>query len=195
MATIATATTIGSASEPAPATRLEAKDKATIALLGLFILVAWTLELYWLIHHNNMEGRQDLLARLLQIYWPADRTYRIAGYGADKAFTLALESVNTLATQWLQVWLIYAIVKGKTYRHVLQLTVATYTWYGTFLYFYVAHLSGYAVVEHRGLYPLALFYGINAPWFIAYAWFMYESIAHLVQQGRAGGLHGRGDRI
>jgi len=69
------------------------KDKVTIGLILFFTTVALTLELYWLIYHQEMEARTDLVARLLSIYWPADRTYRIPGYPIEKAFTLSLEGV------------------------------------------------------------------------------------------------------
>lgn len=164
---------------PSAHTRLPARDRVTIGLLGFYLLVAVTLEAYWLLHHNEMEGRSDVFARLLQLYWPADRTYHLPGYGVDKAFTLAVESVNTVFTQWLQLWLIWTIVKRRHYRHILQLTVATYTFYGTFLYYYVAHLSSYAVFEERSTYAFLMFYGANAPWLLGYAWLMYDAIRAL----------------
>jgi len=70
------------------------KDKVAIGLILFFTTVALTLELYWLINHQEMEARTDLFARLLSIYWPADRTYRIPGYPIEKAFTLSLEGLG-----------------------------------------------------------------------------------------------------
>lgn len=179
------ATATAATATPAPKSevertpRLAAKDKWTIGLLVFFAVIAWTLEAYWVINNDSMEARHDLFARALAIYWPADRTYRVAGHDVAKSFTLALESINTFVTQAVQLWLIWAIVRRKHYRHVLQLVVATYTFYGTVLYYYVAHLSGYAVFEYRGVGPFALFYGVNAPWLLAYAWLMYESMRAL----------------
>jgi hypothetical protein len=166
---------------------LPTKDKLTVGMLAFFTLIAWTLEAYWLTHHNVMDAHAgELLNRALQLYWPADRTYHVAGYGSDKAFTLALERVNTCVTQWLQLWLIWSIVRKKHYRHVLQLTLATYTWYGTFLYYYVAHISNYAIFETRGSYAFVMFYACNAPWLIGYGWLMYDSIRTLAARLRAG---------
>jgi cholestenol delta-isomerase len=142
---------------------MPARDRAIIGFLVLFLLTS-VLEAYWLLHHNEMEQRHDFLARLLAIYWPMDHTYRIPGYGADKAFTLALERVNTLVSQWLNLFLIFAIVKRKPWRHPLQVVLSTYTAYGTFLYFYVAHITGYRIFSNHESSTYLLFYLINAPW-------------------------------
>lgn len=161
---------------------LSGKDKTTIGLMVFFALVAWTLELYWIVHNDSMQGRHDFLARALAIYWPADRTYRVAGRDIAKSFTLALESVNVFVTQLLGLWLVFAIARQKSYRWVLQLVIATYTFYGTVLYYYVAHLSGYAMFEYRGAVPFALFYGVNAPWLLAYGWLGYDAARALLRR-------------
>jgi EXPERA (EXPanded EBP superfamily) len=106
---------------------------------------------------------------------------RAAGYSVEKSFTLALESFNTVVSQWFNAWLIYAIVKRRYYRHVLQATLATYTTYGTFLYYYVAHLSGYAVMETHGVYPYLMFYLCNAPWLLGYGWMAFDSIREIAR--------------
>jgi hypothetical protein len=164
---------------------LPTKDRVTVGLLVFYMSIALTLEAYWLLFHNSMEGRSDVFARLLQVYWPADRNYRIPGYSVEKAFPLALESVNTVVTQILNAWLIFAIVRRRPYRHALQLTVSTYTAYGTFLYLYVGHLSGYAVFAYRGTYPLVLFYLANLPWLVGYGWMASESIRAIARRFRA----------
>jgi hypothetical protein len=174
MATAATAATAIHA--PARGEGLAVKDKVTVGLLVFFMLIAWTLEAYWLVNNDDMETRTSILAKGLALYWPADKTYRVSGHDLPKAFTLAVESVNVCVTQFLQLWLIFSIVRKKHYRHVLQLTLATYTWYGTFLYYYVAHISGYQVFEYRGTYPFLMFYVCNAPWFFAYGWMAWDSM-------------------
>jgi len=161
-------------SAPAGA-RLPAKDKVIIGLILAFTAVALTLELYWLIFNQEMESRTDLFARALAIFWPADYTYRIAGYPIEKAFTLSLEAVNVLLTPILSALLIWAILTRKRYRYALQLVIATYTVYGTYLYFSVAHISGYAVFEYKSLYTYLLFYLVNLPWFIGYAWIGWDA--------------------
>ena len=117
---------------------LPTKDKAIIGLILLFTSVALTLELYWLIFNQVMESRTDLLAKILALYWPVDYTWRIPGYPIEKAFTLSFESVNVLVTPWLSLGLIWAILKRRAYRYALQLVIATYTFYGTYLYYSTA---------------------------------------------------------
>ena len=162
------------------------KDKVIIGMLVVFAAIAMTLEGYWLIFNQVMESRTDLLANILAIYWPADYTYRIAGYPPEKSFTLALEGVNTLITPWLSFLLIWAIVKSKPYRYPLQLGIATYTFYGTLLYYLVAHISGYAVFASHDSYPYLLFYLANLPWFAAYAWMSWDAYRAITRRYRGG---------
>ena len=162
------------------------KDKFTIGLILLFSTISLTLTLYWLIHHQEMEIRSDLFARLLSIYWPADRTYRIPGYSVEKAFTLSLEGVNVLVTPLLSAVLIFAILRHARYRYALQLMIATYTTYGALLYYSVAHISGYAVITEHRFGNYLLFYLVNLPWVAAYAWMGWDAYCALVRNARAG---------
>jgi hypothetical protein len=158
-----------------PGSSLRFADKAILGFLVLFFVVSF-LEGYWLLHHNEMESRTDFAARLLKIYWPMDYTFRIPGYGMEKAVTLSVESINTCVSQWFNLLLIWAIVKRKAWRHPLQMILATYTAYGTVLYYYVAHLSGYKVMAEKTPMNLFLFYLINAPWLIFCIYMVYDSV-------------------
>jgi len=164
---------------------VSAKDGLIICLILLFSAIALTLELYWIVFNQDMEGRTDLLAQAIRLYWPADRSYRIAGYPVEKAFTLAVEMGNTLITPILSAVLIWAIVKGKPYRYPLQLVIATYTAYGTLLYYGVVHISGYAIFEEKTVGTYLLFYGANFPWLAAYGWLGYDAFRALVRGKRA----------
>jgi hypothetical protein len=163
---------------------LPTSDKVTIGMIVFFMLVAVTLEGYWLIFHNHMDERNDLFVKLLALYWPADRTYHVAGWDVAKSFTLSLESINTVVTQWFNAWLIWAILKRKHYRHALQLTISTYTAYGTVLYYYVAHLNGYTNMEHHTTGAFLMFYIANLPWLVGYGWMAYESIRAIARRFR-----------
>jgi EXPERA (EXPanded EBP superfamily) len=160
---------------------LPTKDKVIIGLLLGFTAVALTLELYWLVFNQEMERRTDLLARVLAIYWPADYTFRVSGYPIEKAFTLSFEAVNVLLTPILSGLLIRAILTHKPYRYPLQLTIATYTFYGTYLYFSVAHISDYAVFEYKSPYTYLMFYLVNLPWLIGYAWIGWDAYRAIVR--------------
>jgi EXPERA (EXPanded EBP superfamily) len=177
--------TRGASQQSAFPTALPAKDKVIIGLILAFTAVPLTLELYWLVFNQEMESRTDLFARALALYWPADYTYRISGYPIEKAFTLSLEGVNSLLTPILSALLIWAIVARKRYRYPLQLAIATYTFYGTFLYFSVAHISGYAVFEFKSAYTYLMFYLANLPWLIGYAWIGWDAYREIVRGERA----------
>jgi hypothetical protein len=158
---------------------LPAKDKIIIGLIVFFTAVALTLELYWLIFNQEMETRNDLLKRMIALYWPADATYRAPNRSVAKSFTLALELINTFITPWLSLLLVWAILMRRSYRYALQLTIATYTFYGTLLYYLVAHISGYEVFMNKDVTTFLLFYLVNAPWFLAYAWIGWDAFQAL----------------
>jgi hypothetical protein len=94
--------------------------------------------------------------------------------------------VNTLFSTWLNLLLVYAIVKGKYYRHTLQLTLSTYTAYGTVLYYLVNHVGGYAVMNPQDLKSFLLFYVVNLPWLLGYGYLAYDSIRAIHQRFRMG---------
>lgn len=156
-------------------------DKVTIGLIFFFALIAFTLEAYFLMFNQSLEQRSDVFVKMLSLYWPADYTYRIPGWPIEKCFTIALETVNTCVTQIASFFLVRAIVKRKPYRHAMQLTIAVYTFYGTFLYYFVAHLSGYRIFENHGTYPFLMFYLANLPWFVAYLWMAVVSFRAIVK--------------
>jgi hypothetical protein len=164
---------------------LQAKDKVIIGLLLFFTVVALTLELNWLVFHQVIESRVDMLSKLFALYWPLDVTYRTPGFSAGKAFVLSLESVNTLVTPVLSMGLIWAILKQRPYRYALQLVIATYTFYGTYLYYSVNHLSGYASFEHKTVAAYLMFYLINLPWLAGYAWIGWDAYRAILNGKRA----------
>jgi hypothetical protein len=164
-----------------PRTALPVKDRVIIGLIILFTAVALTLELYWLIFHQQMESRTDLFARIIALYWPADYSYRIPGYPIEKSYTLTVEAINTFLTPVLSALLIYAIFKHRPYRYALQLVIGTYTFYGTFVYYTLHHVSGYKAFEYHGAYPFLMFYLANLPWLVAYGWFACDAFRALAR--------------
>jgi hypothetical protein len=159
--------------------QLDPRDKIVICLIVFFTAVALTFELYWLIFNQAMENRTDFLARAFALYWPVDSTYRVPGLSVAKSFTLVLEGVNTFITPSLSSVLVWGILTRRPFRHALQLTIATYSLYSVLLYYLVAHISGYAVFENKDATTFLLFYLVNAPWFVGYAWMGWDAFQAL----------------
>jgi hypothetical protein len=166
---------------------LPTKDKVIIGFLGFFILIGCTLELYWLMFNNHMLERNDILKTMLSWYWICDRTYRDPGMDNAKAFTFAVESLNT-ACKVLDAALIYAIVKRKPWRHGLQCILATCFGYGTVLYYYVAHLTDYNVFTERTPAAFAMFVFANIPWLNGYGYMAFDSARAMTRAARAGAV-------
>lgn len=188
MASVQTALIESHAEASAGAARLSLRDKVTVGLVCFYIAVAITFEGYWLLFNQVMEQRHDILAKALSVYWPVDYTYRVSGYPIEKCFTMSVESLNVFIWQPLSLVLVYGIVKRKYWRHPLQLLVSLPVFYGTVLYYYVAHLSGYAVFAHKGPGAYALFYLINAPWFVGYLFLIYDATRAILRRLAASGL-------
>jgi hypothetical protein len=150
------------------------KDRVIVALLGFFLFMALTMELWWLRHTPEEMialRSSSLYAHLFDIYGAADRAY----FETRSPFAHGLEAINVYFSQFLNVALIWAIWKGKPWRHALQLALGAYLSYSVVLYFLVAHLSGYAAMRERSAFTYALFYGANAPWLLAHLYLVWDS--------------------
>jgi cholestenol delta-isomerase len=158
-------------SQPSPS--LPLRDRVIITLLVGFLAAALVLELYWVIHRRELPRLADrsLVARLFQIYGAADRAY----YDAVSPLALALETLNVFVTQLFNLWLIFAIVRRRPYRHALQLAIASYLSYSVVLYFWTNHLDGYAGMRERNAYGYWLFYAPNLPWLLGYLYMVADS--------------------
>ena len=145
--------------------RLSGRDRLIVGLLGFFVVIAFTLELYWLRHRATLvaDAETNLLARLFRIYGDCDRAY----YDAVSPLAIGLEGINVYFTQALNLLLIWAIVRRRVWRYPLQLALGAYVAYSVLLYFVTAHVAGYPNMRVRGVYGFALFYGVNLPWLVA----------------------------
>ena len=116
------------------------RDKATLALIGFFFVIASTIELYFLVAHGRLvaAASHHPLAWLLSLYGPSDRAY----FDAPSSLALSFEGLQVAVTQPLGAALAYAIVRRRAWRWPLQLAVGAYVTYSVILYFLVAHVSG-----------------------------------------------------
>ena len=75
----------------------------------------------------------------------------------------------------LNAWLIWAIVRGRPYRHALQLALGAFLSYSVILYYLAGHLSGYEGMRSGRPAEFALFYGAALPWLLAHLYMAYDS--------------------
>lgn len=150
------------------------RDRVILGLLCFYILIAFSLELYWLIYRDELVDRapRELFARLFEIYGDADRAY----YDRISPLAIGLESINVYFTQLLNLLLIHAIVARTHHRHTLQLLLGSYLAYSVVLYFWAAHVAGYPDMRYQSPYTFFLFYATNMPWLLGYAYMAYDSI-------------------
>ena len=152
---------------------LSRRDRATLAVLAFFFVMATTVELYFLVAHEHLaeSARSNFIARMFEIYAPADRAY----FQPVSSLAIALELLNVLVTQPLGLVIMYGIIKKRPWRYPLQLVVGSYLAYSVVLYFLEAQVSGFANMAARTPTNYALFYGANAPWLIGYAWLALDA--------------------
>ena len=157
--------------------RLPWKDRIIIGVLLFYLVIAVTLELYWILYRHELVAlaESDWIARAFSLYGTVDRAY----FDAITPLTSALEIINVYVTQWLNLLLIWAIVKRRPYRYALQLTVGSYLTYSVILYFGVAHVSGYADMANQSPGGFLLYFGFNLPWLLGYAFFAYDAIREI----------------
>ena len=157
------------------------KDKLIVMLLVFFLLVAFSMELYWIVYANSLVVRSqtDWIAYLYSIYGEADRAY----YDSVTPFTLGLETINVFVTQILNVWLIWAILRKSRYRHALQLTLGSYLTYSVILYFWVFHLAEYADMQYQSVYTFFILIAPNLPWLLGYLYLAWDAYRAIIRAG------------
>ena len=158
---------------------LSGEDKLTIGLLALFLMMACTLELYFVIHYRDINTQTDIFARAFGIYAAGDAAY----YGQGNIYVpLTLESINVFFTQVLNVVLIRAIVKRRAYRYPLQLAVSAYVSYSVVFYFWLAHVSGYPGMPVRSAWGFFIFVTPNLPWLLGHLYLACRAFVVIQRQ-------------
>jgi hypothetical protein len=157
---------------------LPAKDRAIVVMLLCFSLFAVTLDLYFVVNARVLESRvgHDWVADLWGIYADVDRTWIVSPW------SLAQEGLNVFVTTLLNVWLMFAIVRGTAYRHALQLTLGSYLSYSVVLYYLAGPLSGYVGMRYRSFYTFAMFYGTALPWLLGHLYMAYDSFVAITRR-------------
>jgi len=147
------------------------RDRAAAELLLFFSVCAFTLELYWLLHHDRLPQRDDLLARAFAFYGRGDGGY----YNHVSTFEIGLESFHVLFTQVLHACVLAGILGRKLWRNPLQLVVGSYVCYSTALYLMANHVSGYAEMPRHDLASFLIFYLPNLPWLLGNGWLAWDA--------------------
>ncbi|MFB4319184.1 hypothetical protein [Actinomadura sp. 21ATH] len=158
--------------------RPSAADRFSIAMLAFFMVIALTIELYFIVHHRDIRQRTDLVARLYELYGRGDEGYYGRGY---VALPVAFTTLNVFVTQPLNALLIWATVRRRRYRHPLQLMVSAYMSAFVLLYLWVAHVSGYQGMPEKTFSGYAIVYAPQMPWLLGYAYLGRRSFTALVR--------------
>jgi hypothetical protein len=147
------------------------RDRVAVILYSFFLLMAFTVELYWLWNSGSLPERKDLLARGFAFYGLGDRGY----HDHVSTFEIGLESFNVFFTQILNASVIVGILRKRVWRYPMQLAVSSYVCYSTTLYLLSNHLWGYPEMPRHDLASMLIFYVPNLPWVIGNAWLSWDA--------------------
>ncbi len=163
--------------------RITTADKAIVGMLGFCIVIGWSLELYWCVHRADLVplAKTNWIANLFRIYGEADSSY----FAVQSPLSLGLETLNVFVTQFLNLWLIYAIVQRKAYRHVLQLGIASYLTYSVIFYFWSEHLNGWGHMRVVSPWLMFLYIAPNLPWLFFHMYMIGHSGAAITKRFEA----------
>ncbi|MEW2354091.1 emopamil-binding family protein [Spirillospora sp. NPDC029432] len=164
--------------------RLCAADRLTITMVAFFMVIAFTIELYFIVHHRDIRQRTDLFAQIYELYGRGDESYYGRGY---VALPLAFTTLNVFVTQTLNALLIWAIARRRHYRHPLQLAVSAYMSAFVILYLWTAHVSGYQGMAEKTFWGYVIVYAPQLPWLAGYMFLAWRSFTVIVQNSRAAG--------
>lgn len=157
------------------------EDRAVLGFLGFSLVLAFTLELYFVVCRSTVRQHTDVFARLFRLYGMGDSTY----YGrGDTALPFALETINIGITQGLNVLLVVAILRGLPWRYPLQLAVSSYVAYSVVLYFWHAHVGGYPAMPEHSPSAFLVFYAPNLPWLLGNLWLARSAFTALTARLR-----------
>lgn len=158
---------------------LSGEDRISIAILAFFLIMAFSIELYFIINFNDITRQTDLFGQAYKLYGRGDAAYYGQGF---TALPLALESTNVFAVQIFNGLLIWAIVRRRRYRYPLQLALSAYVAALVILYLWTAHVSGYAGMAERTFWNFFILYAPNMPWFVGYLFLVHRSFVPILRR-------------
>jgi hypothetical protein len=151
-------------------------DRAVLVLTLCFVVAAFLVELPWLLGSTELATIGGRFGAFWAVYGAADRGYfdRVSG------FERGLESFHIFVTQWLQIWLIWAVLRRRPQRFLLMVAVGSYVAFSTAVYLAAKHVMGYPLMPERTAGAMLLLYGANLPWLVGNAWIAWEGGRGLV---------------
>ncbi|GAA2212087.1 hypothetical protein GCM10009850_075490 [Nonomuraea monospora] len=159
--------------------RLSWRDRVSIAILSFFMLMAWTIELYFILHHHDIRQRSDVFALAYRLYGRGDAAYYGSGF---TALPLALETFDVFVTQVFNALLVWAIVRRRFYRYPLQLGLSAYSAALVLLYFWTAHVSGYAGMADKGFWNFVILVVPNLPWLLGDLFLLHQAVIPVLRR-------------
>lgn len=129
------------------------------------------LEGYFSVFHKTLAGEQTFLAQIWKEYGQGDSRY-VSG----DTFTVCMESITAFIDGPLAAIAVYAFLKKKSYRYIVQLVLSLCQLYGDVLYFSTEIMEGFTHgPKFHPLYFWFYFFFMNMIWIIVPLLCIWES--------------------
>jgi hypothetical protein len=151
-------------------------DRWVLGLTIFYVLTAFLIELPWLLASAELGHIDGWFGAFWAIYGRADRGY----FDLVSGFERGLEAFHIFVTQWLHIWLIWAILKRLTHRFLLQVVVGSYVAFSTAVYLAAKHMTGYPLMPEHTAGAFLTLYLANLPWLLGNAWIAYDGAHGLI---------------
>ena len=140
----------------------QARDHVILGFCAFSVLMASTVELWWLLHADRLPTLHGWLPRAFRFYGIGDRGY----YDQVSRFELTLETVHIVVTQWLYVVMAWCVLRRAVIRYPLQLILGSYVAYSVVLYFTAKHMTGYVQTPVHDWPSMLVLFVPNLPWLL-----------------------------
>lgn len=160
---------------------MKTKDKVIIGFLSLFVVIAWTIELFWFVKHNAIAGMGGLIGKAFALYGRGDSTWFNVSAAPPfaMAFMLCLEAIHIFGSQLLNIILIRAIWLNRGYRYKLQLLIGSYVSYSVIVYYLTHWIAGFSCMAVKDIGSMAIFILFNLPYLVVYGFLVGDAWEHI----------------
>nr|QFF91466.1 sterol isomerase isoform 1 [Potamotrygon motoro]QFF91467.1 sterol isomerase isoform 2 [Potamotrygon motoro] len=136
--------------------------RLAVCWFAVCAFVHGVIEGWFSLYHGQLAGDQAFLSQLWKEYAKSDSRY----ISSDN-FTVCMETITAWTWGPLSIWTVYAFLRNKPYRFVLQLVVSLGQLYGDVLYFFTEYRDGFSHgdVGHP-LYFWFYFVFLNSLWIL-----------------------------
>ena len=133
------------------------------------------LEGYFVVGASWIPHCSSLLSQIWKEYAKSDSRYMV-----KDSTVWGIEMITAFLEGPACFWTVYALLRSKPYRHVLQLLISVGQLYGVVLYYLTAIMDGDIYSDSRAYYYWGYFVLMNLPWVVVPSILIVSSVRAIV---------------